>query len=201
MHDSILDWFDRNALESDFAGRVVIELGSRWVNGGLRPRCESFGPKNYTGFDPVPGPGVDEVFAAEDVMLVVAGGTADTVIATETLHAAVDWQSVVRACHWLLKPGGTLFLTTRCPGAPVLDFPADFWRFQPGDLWRIFGGWDIVSLEEDDERPGVFVKVVRSSMPLADLSEIRPEQVMPLCRPRRSTASSMRSTRICRPSS
>ncbi len=201
MHESILDWFARHALEPEFAGRVVVEVGSRWVNGGVRPHAERFEPESYVGCDPVPGPGVDEVCWAEDLATTLDAGSVDTVIATEALHAAVDWQGLLRACHMMLKPGGTIFLTTRCPGAPVFDFPADYWRFQPGDMWAIFSGWDVLSLEEDEERAGVFVKAVRSSMPLADLSAIRPEQVQPICRRKPRQALNMRSGPTSRRSS
>lgn len=194
MHESVLDWFERHALDQEFEGRTVVEIGSRWIRGGLRPLIWRRQPASYIGYDRTLGPGVDEVCEARDLVDRLGLGSVDTVIATEVMHTAEYWMDVPFAAHQLLKPGGTLFLTTRSPGAPVLDFPIDYWRFEIGDIWRILDGWDVLSMEEDEQIPGVMVKAVRTSAPMADLDEILPQPEQPLpWRPRSRTAQNTRS--------
>ena len=174
MNESIVDWFLSVATASDFTDCTVIEIGSRWINGGLRPQIQACGPASYTGCDPVPGPGVDDVCDADGLLSALGAAAADVIIATEVLHAAEEWRSLFVACHALLRPGGIIFLTTRSPGAPMLDFPRDFWRFTADDVRAIFASWEILSFEEDDLYPGIMVKAIRTAAPIADLVPIEP---------------------------
>jgi len=48
-----------NLKKEEIQGRKIIEVGSRDVNGSLRPLLESFKPKQYVGVDTIMGRGVD----------------------------------------------------------------------------------------------------------------------------------------------
>ena len=53
---------------ADVAGREVLEVGAFDVNGSIRPFVESLQPGRYVGVDIAPGPGVDEVVDASELI-------------------------------------------------------------------------------------------------------------------------------------
>jgi SAM-dependent methyltransferase len=142
----------------DIQGRRVLEVGSHDVNGSLRPVLESWGPAEYVGVDLAPGPGVDVVCPAEQ--LVARFGTArfDVLVSTEVIEHVEDWRAVISNCKRVLAPGGLILLTTRSPGYPYHAFPHDFWRYDQADMRAIFADFEILALQDDPTRPGVFLQ-------------------------------------------
>ena len=67
-HQSCQDFAKARILPEEIRGRSVIEVGSRVVNGSVRPLVESFGPAYYLGVDILPGPGVDEICDSCDLV-------------------------------------------------------------------------------------------------------------------------------------
>ena len=59
-----------------------------------------------------------------------ADATYSTILCTEVLEHIPDPQKAVDEMYRVLKPGGTLILTTRFL-FPVHDAPGDYWRFTP----------------------------------------------------------------------
>ena len=136
------------------AGRTVLEVGALDVNGSLRPHVESLGPARYVGVDIAPGPRVDEVVDASDLIDHFGTGSFDLVITTEMLEHIRDWRVVVHNLKGVLAPGGHLVVTTRSIGFPYHGFPHDFWRYEPTDMQAIFADLEIQSLERDWPLPG-----------------------------------------------
>jgi SAM-dependent methyltransferase len=147
--------------EADIRGKRVVDVGARNVNGSLRPFVETFGPASYVGVDIEPGPGVDEVVSAEDLVERFGPEEFDVVICTEVLEHVRDWRSVISNLKRLVAPGGVLLVTTRSIGFPYHAFPHDFWRFQPDDMRAIFSDFDVQNVESDPGRPGVFMTARR----------------------------------------
>jgi SAM-dependent methyltransferase len=139
------------------AGRTVLEVGALDVNGSLRPFVESLGPARYVGVDISPGPRVDEVVDATDLIDHFGADSFDLVITTEMLEHVRDWRVVVHNLKGVISPGGHLVVTTRSIGFPYHGFPHDFWRYEPEDMQAIFADFDIRSLEQDPAAPGVFM--------------------------------------------
>lgn len=138
--------------------KFVLEVGSLDVNGSIRRVVEGFGPRKYTGVDIRSGPGVDEVVSVEDLLSTFGPETFDLVLSTEMLEHVPDWKSAVRNLKGVLRPGGTLLLTTRSQGFRFHGYPYDFWRFSREDLANIFSDFDVKALEKDwDTSPGVFL--------------------------------------------
>lgn len=66
-----------------------------------------------------------------------ADATYNTILCTEVLEHIPDPQKAVDEMYRVLKPGGTLILTTRFL-FPVHDAPGDYWRFTPYGLQALF---------------------------------------------------------------
>jgi SAM-dependent methyltransferase len=139
------------------AGRDVIEVGALDVNGSLRSHVEALKPATYLGVDMQPGPGVDEVANAAQLVSRYGGESFDLVITTEMLEHTRNWPEIVSNLKGVLRPGGHLLVTTRSPGFPYHAYPYDFWRYEPDDMRVIFGDLNIVTIESDSASPGVFM--------------------------------------------
>jgi SAM-dependent methyltransferase len=136
----------------------ILEVGSRDVNGTVRPVVERAGPARYVGVDIEPGPGVDEICDASELVSHFAGEQFDVVLSTELLEHVHDWRRAVSQMKDVLRPGGTLLITTRSKGFGVHAYPYDYWRYELDDMRRIFADLQIKTLERDPTRPGVFLK-------------------------------------------
>jgi SAM-dependent methyltransferase len=129
----------------DFAARALphlagrprtLEVGSLDVNGTVRDVLAAAAGA-YHGVDIRPGPGVDEVLDVTRLADRFAAGEFDLVATTEMLEHCRDWQEALFQMLRVLRPGGLLVLTTRSPGFPLHDHPADHWRFSGAGLRRI----------------------------------------------------------------
>ena len=159
MHVAVLDFFLRNIDCREFDGKRVLEVGSKFVNGTVRPLIERFcSPKEYIGVDIEPGKYVDVVLPAEKLVNCFGPESFDVVISTELLEHVHDWRIVVNNMKTVLKRGGYIYITTRSRGFPYHAYPYDFWRYEPSDIIKIFRDFEIIKLEPDWEAPGVFLK-------------------------------------------
>jgi SAM-dependent methyltransferase len=81
----------------------------------------------------------------------------DVVLCTELLEHVQDWKRAIHNLKGVLKPGGLLVLTTRSPGFPKHDYPADYWRFTWGDFGIIFDDLEIEKLQDEVAAAGIFI--------------------------------------------
>jgi len=89
----------------------VVEIGSRNVNGSVRPLFA--GAKNYVGLDLVEGPGVDWVGDFRQWPGIAA--VADLVICTEVAEHDPGWREILSRAADVLRPGGVLIVTAAAP--------------------------------------------------------------------------------------
>lgn len=159
MHYSVLYWSVLNINEDEIKKKNILEIGSRYVNGSLRPYIMKYSPNSYVGIDYVPGDGVDLVIDARFLVDRLGENRFDVVISTEMLEHAEDWRGIVNGMKRVLRPDGLLIITTRSPGFPYHAYPYDFWRYTLEDFSEIFSDFDILVLEPDDKiNPGVLMK-------------------------------------------
>jgi SAM-dependent methyltransferase len=160
-HSSCIAFGLRALGRDDVEGKRVIEVGSRDLNGSLRPVIEALGPSEYVGVDVVDGTGVDLVCDGGHLVERFGTDAFDLVVSTEVLEHARDWRGVISRLKRVCRPGGLLVLTTRSRGFPYHAWPSDFWRYELDDMRQIFGDLEILLLEPDRQSPGVFLKARR----------------------------------------
>jgi SAM-dependent methyltransferase len=157
-HPSCIEFVRTQLSPAELRGAEVLEVGSRDVNGSVRPLVERARPRRYVGVDIEEGAGVDEICDASELVSRFGAEQFDLVVSTELLEHVRDWRSAVSQMKEVLRVGGTLLITTRSKGFGVHAYPYDYWRYEVDDMRRIFGDLDIQSLERDPTRPGVFLK-------------------------------------------
>ena len=159
--ETVKAWFE-NLIKNnpkEFKNKTIIEVGSKEFNGGVRPIITSCGkPLSYTGVDITNGKYVDIVVPAEKLVEKFGENSFDVVISTEMLEHVFDWTTVVDNLKRVLKPNGTIFITTRTFGFPYHAYPFDFWRYEPEDMKTIFADFHIEKLHYDAETNGVWLK-------------------------------------------
>ncbi|NLV08378.1 methyltransferase domain-containing protein [Halomicrobium mukohataei] len=158
MHTSVAIFVAKALTESEIEGCRILEVGSRNINGSVRPIIESRNPQNYTGVDMVDGKGVDEVVDATNIVEEFGENSFDVVVSTEMLEHAKNWKNTINNIKRVCENEGVIVLTTRSKGFKFHGYPNDYWRYEVGDMKEIFKDHKIELLESDPESPGVFIK-------------------------------------------
>ena len=113
MHDEALDFVRETfSTRQPLLGGRVVELGSFDVNGTIRVLFPE--ASEYVGVDCHPGPGVDVVGLAKDV-LADRLGQFDVCVSTEMLEHDPWWRESLARGLDLLRPGGLLVVTCAGP--------------------------------------------------------------------------------------
>lgn len=154
MHYSVMEWAREALGPIDLDGAKVLDVGALDENGSLQPYLRSRGAE-VTGVDMRPGPGVDVVAHAEDLLDLYEPLSFDLVVCTEMLEHADGWQEALHVMKRLVAPAGYLLVTTRGPGFPRHEFPNDYWRFTPTIMARALADMTCW-IASDPGAPGVF---------------------------------------------
>ena len=171
---AVIEFFIESIRPEEFIGTRVLEVGSKYVNGSIRPLIERFlCPREYIGVDVEPGRYVDVVLSAERVVEYFGKESFDAVISTELLEHVRNWRAVVDNMKKVLKPNRHIYVTTRSLGFPCHMHPHDFWRYEIEDMKIIFSDFEIRRLRRDCQEPGVFLKATKPPNWIqADLSAV-----------------------------
>ena len=172
MNLAIMQFLIEHMPTEEIKGKRVLEIGSKYVNGSIRPFIERFEPREYVGVDLERGRYVDVVLPVERLRDCFKEESFDMVIATELLEHVKNWRLAVENIKMVLTVGGSLYITTRSYGFPFHAYPHDFWRFEDLDLKAIFPDFVSVKLMRDPESPGVFFKGLKSRTTPVDLSSV-----------------------------
>jgi SAM-dependent methyltransferase len=151
-----LAFAERNLTADRVAGRRVLEVGARDVNGTARSFVERHDPAEYVGVDIAEGPGVDELCDIGDLVDRFGAGRFDLILCTEVLEHVRDWRRALSNLKHVLATGGTLLVTTRSIGFHYHGYPFDFWRIEPEDIEAMTADMSLEVLERDASSPGVF---------------------------------------------
>jgi hypothetical protein len=158
----------------------ILEVGSRDVDGSIRPSIETFHPRCYVGVDREAGPLVDEICDVADLVTRFGLAAFQVVISTELLEHVLDWRAAVQSLKQVLAPEGVLALTTRSIGFPYHEFPGDYWRYEPQDLKLIFADFETIAIERlPASGVGLVARKPASPASAIDLSRIELYRVRP----------------------
>jgi SAM-dependent methyltransferase len=155
---SCVDFVRTHVSSVDVIGKHVLEVGALDVNGSARPVIEALEPASYTGTDITWGRGVDELCDVTGLIERYGEDTFDLVVSTELVEHVKDWRAAFTNLKAVVRPGGTILVTTRSRGFKVHGYPRDYWRYEPEDMERVFADFEEVMIEPDGHRPGVFVR-------------------------------------------
>jgi hypothetical protein len=191
MHDSV-----RKFVSDAFAilkttrcpTQTILEIGSFDVNGHIRDLLPA--DAAYLGLDLRAGPGVDWARNPADMLptpyqagvhLAETGHQDraarfaevrdneqwDVILCLETIEHDVNPASTLTEASMAGHARSTLILTTRSPGFPLHDHPADHWRWSPDAIEVLLAStpWRLVVVDTDPEQPGVFVLAARVGGP------------------------------------
>jgi len=151
MHPSVMEWVSKKVEQYNLAAprNCVLEVGSRNVNGSVRPIFN--GVRQYVGVDLVAGPDVDVVLNAHQLTSGFVGRSFDVVVSTEMLEHDCEFWTSLTMMGEVLKPGGFLLLTARGNGFWVHNYPADYFRFLPQSFHHLLSlaGCEVLEITED----------------------------------------------------
>lgn len=82
------------------------------------------------------------------------------IVCTEVLEHLKDPPRAITEMWRVLKPGGTLLLTTRFV-YPIHDSPHDYWRFTKYGLRELFREWDIRELQVETDTFGTVAVLIQ----------------------------------------
>ena len=113
---------------------------------------------NRIALDVRPGHGVRILGDAQ--ALGIAGAAFDVVLCTEVLEHLPEPQRAIDEMHRVLKPGGTLLLTTRFL-FPIHDAPHDYFRFTKYGLRHLLRHFEILELCEETDSVGAIAVLIQ----------------------------------------
>ena len=110
----VFEFFINHVEPQEFKNRRVIEVGSKYINGSIRPFIERIlKPREYIGVDIEPGKFVDIIVPAEKLLEYFGAEAFDVVICTETLEHIRDWRPAINNMKGVLKRGGYIYNHSR----------------------------------------------------------------------------------------
>ena len=155
----VMEFIIENVAHDEFRGKSVLEIGSKYINGSIRPFIEKWlMPKRYVGIDVKAGKFVDIVLSAEKLIEYFGRESFDVVIATEVIEHLRNWRSAIANMKEVLKEGGYMYVTAPSTGFVFHGFPFDFWRYETEDMHKIFSDFQIEVLKKDFKSFEVFLK-------------------------------------------
>lgn len=155
---AVIEFFIEHCRIDEFNGKRVLEVGSRYINGSVRPFVERFlKPREYIGIDIEPGKFVDLLLPAEKIVEYFGEMSFDVIISTELLEHVRDWRLVINNMKKVVREGGYIYITTRSIGFPYHGYPYDFWRYEIDDMKKIFSDFNIIALKRDPQQ-GILLK-------------------------------------------
>lgn len=117
----------------------VLDLGS-----AKSPYSKWF--PNRVTLDADPKSGADIIADAQDIPLL--NNSQDFILCTEMLEHVKSPEKVIQEIYRILKPGGTIVLTTRFVYG-LHETPNDYFRFTRYGLVSLFKNFDLILIKED----------------------------------------------------
>lgn len=123
---------------------MTLDVGSMNINGCVRALFPL-----YCGLDMRSGANVDVVGVSNAMPF--DDKAFDNVLCLEMLEHDADPFGSVKEMRRVLKPGGTLVITTPGIGFPRHDYPCDYWRFTGDGVRVLMDGMNEINIKEDSD--------------------------------------------------
>lgn len=144
MRQVVIDYFTKCMRTEEFANKSILEIGSRDVNGSVKPLIMNANPREYIGIDLQHGSKVDLILPAEEVLEHFGKKRFDVVVSTETLEHVIDWRKVIHNMKEVLKKKGFIYISVPDRAFGFHEYPYDCWRYEVIDMQRIFADMHII---------------------------------------------------------
>jgi predicted SAM-dependent methyltransferase len=144
-HGSCISFLSRSINLAEIQNRRILEIGSL--------------DDTQIGTDIFKGRNVDVVCGVSSIVEKFGKESFDIVISTEVLEHVKEWKAAINNIKNVLKCNGIAIITTRSKGYNYHPTPEDHWRYEIQDIKEIFSDCQILKIEKDWPRAGVFVKV------------------------------------------
>lgn len=125
----------------------VLEVGSKFVNGSIKPQFE--GMEKYVGIDMREGgDSVDIVMNAHDLSTKFEKESFDIVCCFDVFEHDEEFWKTLEQMKAVLKSGGWMLLGFPGRHCPRHEHPGDFYRFMPQAMEFFFKGFNEVYIEK-----------------------------------------------------
>lgn len=129
----------------------LLNVGARDVNPGILSVRDIFKDvSNYVGIDLFEGKDVTKVMDAHDIKKEFKENSFDLVVCCEMLEHDDKFWITVENMRWVTKPGGMLFISVPGGGAPLHEWPGDYWRFMKAGVADFFKDFEDVKVDSWD---------------------------------------------------
>lgn len=163
---SNLSWVKDVVKPEEIHGKRILDIGSKNWDETILSYVQDNRPSKHIGIDILPGNEVDIVMDVCEIVERFGENSFDLVFSLESLEHIQNWPLAISNMKKVVRPGGSVVLTTRSLGYPEHGFPDDYWRFQDYDLYQMFSDFQISSLVNDVSNFGVYIKATKPKLPI-----------------------------------
>ena len=118
--------FVRRALDrAHITGRDILRVGSADLDPSLRLMAKTYGAASYVGIDAELGPSVGKLCHVEHVLANLRPESFDLLICSELLQHVENWPLIISMFKRVIRPNGSILVTTRSLALPTPPFPHD----------------------------------------------------------------------------
>ncbi len=118
-HDFVHRVLDR----AHITGREILRIGSAHLEPSLRLIAKAYGAVSYVGVDFELGPNGGKTCRVEDLLAKFGPESFDLLICSELLQHVDDWRAAIAVFKRIIRPHGSILITTRSLALPTPPFP------------------------------------------------------------------------------
>jgi ubiquinone/menaquinone biosynthesis C-methylase UbiE len=117
------DFVQRILERTHIAGKEILRVGSPDLDSPLRAMANAYGAASYVGIDIELGPNVGKLCHVEHLLENLRPESCDLLICCEWLQHVENWPLVISIFKRVIRPHGSILVTTRSLALPTPPFP------------------------------------------------------------------------------
>lgn len=170
--NSNISWVKEVLRPEEIKGKRILDIGSKNWDETIHSYIHQNNPSKYIGIDILPGIEVDVIMDVSEIVDRFGPCSFDVILSLESLEHIENWPLAISNMKRVVRPLGSIVLTTRSYGYPLHGFPEDYWRFEESDLRAIFDDFHITNSFNDTENYGSFIKAIKPKAEFPDLKSL-----------------------------